>query len=184
MTDSQDIPLGYCQCGCGAKTSIAKQTNARYGQVKGQPVRFRVGHATRIPPGERFWSKVDKRGPDECWPWIGWLHPNGYGSFTLGGKRPKRRMAHRVSYELAHGALADDVQIHHKCRHQRCVNPAHLEAVSVKEHAKRHTGDACSKGHPFTPDNSYVYPKTGKRYCRACRAEAAARFRASRPTKP
>lgn len=33
----------------------------------------------------RFWSKVDKRGPDECWEWRGNLSA-GYGSFSALGK--------------------------------------------------------------------------------------------------
>lgn len=43
-TDQSNIPYGYCHCGCGQKTTIAKLTNARYGHVKGQPVRFVIGH--------------------------------------------------------------------------------------------------------------------------------------------
>jgi NUMOD3 motif len=35
---------GFCLCGCGASTSIAKQTNRKLGYVKGQPVRYIVGH--------------------------------------------------------------------------------------------------------------------------------------------
>jgi 5-methylcytosine-specific restriction endonuclease McrA len=36
-----------CECGCGTPVSIAKSTDRRAGTVKGQPVRFRQGHATR-----------------------------------------------------------------------------------------------------------------------------------------
>lgn len=41
----QEIPYGYCHCGCGQKTSISKFTNHRRGDVKGQPVRFVRGHS-------------------------------------------------------------------------------------------------------------------------------------------
>jgi very-short-patch-repair endonuclease len=41
------IPVGYCQCGCGRRTTIAKETSRRYGHVKGQPVRFINGHQNR-----------------------------------------------------------------------------------------------------------------------------------------
>lgn len=36
-----------CHCGCGLPTSIARQSDTKRGWVKGQPVRFRVGHNHR-----------------------------------------------------------------------------------------------------------------------------------------
>lgn len=38
---------GLCQCGCGQKTSLAERTVPRLGYVKGEPVRFIIGHASR-----------------------------------------------------------------------------------------------------------------------------------------
>jgi len=32
-------------------------------------------------PVTRFWDKVDKRGPDECWPWLANIEPTGYGTY-------------------------------------------------------------------------------------------------------
>lgn len=43
-----EIPYGFCQCGCGGKTTIAKKTNTRRNQVKGQPLHFIFGHSTRV----------------------------------------------------------------------------------------------------------------------------------------
>ena len=40
----EDIPYGYCQCGCGKKTNLAKQTVTQLGHIKGQPIRFIRGH--------------------------------------------------------------------------------------------------------------------------------------------
>ncbi len=45
---SDQIPEGYCQCGCGRKTTIAPQTCTRNSYIKGKPVRFIKGHATRL----------------------------------------------------------------------------------------------------------------------------------------
>ena len=39
--------MSECECGCGRETSIAKETNRRRGQVKGQPFRFVHGHNAR-----------------------------------------------------------------------------------------------------------------------------------------
>lgn len=41
--DSQ--PYGYCQCGCGRKTDLARQTRRDRGWVKGEPKRFILGHS-------------------------------------------------------------------------------------------------------------------------------------------
>jgi hypothetical protein len=51
-----EIPYGYCQCGCGQKTSLARQSYTAKGWVKGQPLRFAPNHNGRgvIAPGERF----------------------------------------------------------------------------------------------------------------------------------
>lgn len=35
---------GYCLCGCGGKTKVAKQTDAQRGLRKGQPQKFIQGH--------------------------------------------------------------------------------------------------------------------------------------------
>lgn len=38
---------GFCECGCGERTTIARRDDARTGRVKGEPVRFRPGHMHR-----------------------------------------------------------------------------------------------------------------------------------------
>ncbi len=47
MATEHSNPSGLCQCGCGAKTKIAQQTNSAFGHVKGYPIRFVIGHHTR-----------------------------------------------------------------------------------------------------------------------------------------
>lgn len=49
---------------------------------------------------ERFWSKVDKGAPDDCWLWTGTIS-NKYGQFT--SRSGNRYLAHRVSYAIANG---------------------------------------------------------------------------------
>lgn len=86
---------------------------------------------------DRFWSKVERRGDDECWPWTGarkrWSNGAlGYGMFVLGGKV---RPAHRVAAALAHGpaALSSAVHVPATCRNPICCNPAHLPLVEASE---------------------------------------------------
>ena len=41
------IEKGFCQCGCGQKTKIAKREDSRKGWIKGEAIRFIQGHHAR-----------------------------------------------------------------------------------------------------------------------------------------
>lgn len=70
-----EIPYGYCHCGCGQPTRIATETSRGDGRIKGQPMRFIHGHNAQGNTAERFWKKVNKRSPDDCWEWTGAARP-------------------------------------------------------------------------------------------------------------
>lgn len=83
---------------------------------------------------ERFWAKVTKT--DNCWLWTGALS-SGYGRIGIGPSSAGLDYAHRISYRLHHGPIPEGLFIDHLCRVRRCVNPAHLEAVTQAENNRR-----------------------------------------------
>ncbi len=122
-----EIPYGYCQCGCGNKTKIAPKTNTEFGHMKGEPVRFIAGHNQRLnkrDAAERFWEKVDKRGPNDCWDWLAASRtPAGYGVFRENGRN---HIASRYAYTLHYGPISAQNYVLHSCDNPLCCNPAHL----------------------------------------------------------
>lgn len=88
------------------------------------------------PAVERFWEKVDRRGPADCWLWTATrTAKDGHGRFyPITGKGV---LAHRFAYELLVGPIPDGLVIDHLCRVRLCVNPAHLEPVTAEENTRR-----------------------------------------------
>lgn len=72
----------------------------------------------------RFWAKVDKRGPTECWLWTACCTGNGYGNFRLPGRRTVT--SSRYAYLLATKKWPGRYLVCHSCDTPRCCNPAHL----------------------------------------------------------
>ena len=79
-----------------------------------------------------FWSWTELNPVSGCLLWTGGCSP--YGVLSLDGLY---RYAHRVAYEIARGPIPAGLQIDHLCRTPACVNPDHLEAVTVSENVRR-----------------------------------------------
>jgi hypothetical protein len=100
---------------------------------------------------ERFWSKVDRRGDDECWLWTGSkLGGGGHGGFTI---RSRKFYAHRISFFMETGSWPGDLCVLHSCDVARCCNPSHLRMGTQTDNMRDRTergrhwvpvGEACT----------------------------------------
>lgn len=132
---------------------------------------------------ERFWLKVDRRSVDACWPWLASKDAAGYGNFSRTPVGPYKRVtkAHRIAYELLVGSIPTGLTIDHLCRNTSCVNPAHMEPVTLQENMRRGNCIStqyarrthCKRGHALTPENMMIWgantKNPGKRACRLCK---------------
>ncbi|WP_203687684.1 hypothetical protein [Streptomyces sp. SID14515] len=135
----------------------------------------------------------------ECWLWTNALDRDGYGVIMA----PGRDSAHRAAYLAFVGAIPADRVLDHVCHsrdqacpggstcpHRRCVNPAHLEAVTGGVNTLRGRSvwalnarkTHCKHGHAFTPENTYQ--RHDGRACRTCIRAATARYRSKKRGTP
>jgi len=119
-----------------------------------------------------------------CQVWLGRVDRGGYGRVATGaGRGMMPYYAHRLAYEFAKGPMPDGLVTDHLCRVRSCVNPDHLEAVTIVENLRRGAvalgprwGDGirkmqaakthCPMGHPYSGDNLILHKN--RRSCREC----------------
>jgi hypothetical protein len=91
------------------------------------------------PTEVRFWTKVLRGGPDDCWPWTGALLPDRYGHFHVTGTRfdGVKVLAHRYAYQWERGPIPEGMMLDHLCNFRPCCNPWHLEVVTNAENVRR-----------------------------------------------
>lgn len=133
--------MWLCVCDCGGKT-VVRGTELNKGSVRSCGcLRFRPNPYYLRTAVDRFWEKVDRRGPDDCWEWK-YPESRGYGRFRWKGKRTG---AHRVAYEIANGPIPEGMVVCHRCDNPMCCNPDHLfvgtDADNMRDKASK--GRAC-----------------------------------------
>lgn len=108
----------------------------------------------------------------ECWNWPKISKGTGYGLANVGGKTTT---VHRLVYRLVFGKFDQKLHIDHLCMNRACINPSHLEAVTLLENIRRGNSAPakngrkthCIRGHAFSASNTRK-TKRGRRHCKAC----------------
>lgn len=120
---------------------------------------------------------LENSNGDVCVEWPGSYRTlDGYAQ---GSYRGRQLPAHRLVYELLVGPIPDGLTLDHLCYNPGCVEPRHLEPVTATENSRRQRSASkteCSRGHGYTPENTYIRPANGQRDCRQCIRERALRY--------
>lgn len=146
----------------------------------------------------RFWAKIEKKAPNECWEWKGSFQTTGYGNIEVKGKR---FLPHRISYVIHNEDIKEGMFICHRCDNRKCVNPNHLFQGSHHDNMQdcynkgraafqstdpnkwdigslRRDLEYCKRGHLFDEANTGI--QTKGRYCKICERDRKRRARGSR----
>ena len=121
----------------------------------------------------------------ECIIWTGALNGKGYGRRWDPVKRGANAV-HKMVWEEANGPVPEGLFVCHHCDTPACYNIEHLfidtpggnmRDMTSKGRHWQQKKTHCPQGHLYSEENTYYYPKTGRRGCRECRRESNRQYR-------
>lgn len=127
-----------CLCGCGEPTLLSQHNYLKRGIKKGDHSKYINGHNPRGPHPLGDWKEKDTGFETLCWIFKDSENLKQYGNITRPDLTGRTQIgAHRFFYEHYKGTIPKDLFLDHLCRTPACVNPDHLEAVSVADNTRR-----------------------------------------------
>jgi hypothetical protein len=157
--------------GCEAKVYASGLCSKHYQRLR-TTGSLQEGPRAHAPPEVRFWRRIAKLGPDECW-----VNPNQKGGryswFQVGGKGSPGILGHRYAYEITKGPIPPGMLVMHSCDNPRCVNPNHLSLGTPKDN----TQDMLRKGR-----SPHITPKGVEHFRAVLTPELVREIRASKET--
>lgn len=173
-----EIPKGFCQCGCGGRTLIAKETSTRRGYRKGEPMNFIYGHNMR--GRENKGTAAKKGSKNHSWKG-GKGASNGYPT-VHNPDHPRAHRGHvREHVLLAEKALAKALPpkavVHHHTRDQLviCQDNTYHFFLHQRTRALHACGRAfwhkCVFCKNYDDPNNLIFPKKGNPFHRNCNVE-------------
>lgn len=150
LAESERNPITVEQCivvGCTRPPHARNLCSSHVARLRRHGDAMCGGQARDHRPLEhRFFDRAEIQA-NGCWLWTGSI-VLGYGRVRSGGET---QGAHRAAYELVVGPIPADMTIDHLCHtndpscpggdvlclHRRCVNPTHMEVVTLAENSRR-----------------------------------------------
>lgn len=116
------------------------------------------------------------RHMEDCCLYAGYTNKDDYGKITYIRPDDRRQVnvyIHREMYIYEKGDIGKGLVIDHLCSTPRCINPDHLEAVTVKENVRRGRviKSHCPLGHEYNSFNTHWYKRKDgymEKRCKKC----------------
>jgi hypothetical protein len=153
--DHRERPRYTCSIKCHGirisklkrKKSVCRQCNMEFEFKKGEKVKYYCnikcyGISQRLNDDQKFekmksdFERYVIKNNDGCWGWSGTLTNKGYGQIRMGSLKPNRIDAHRASWLIHNGSIADGLFVCHVCDVRTCTAPNHLFLGTQKDNIR------------------------------------------------